>query len=476
MQKRRSLVVFFVVLLVNGVFLALLPAQTPTFVSGNTGADGAFNPTTNTTLTLPPNGVFNFTTVNIPAGINVTFTKNAANTPVIILATGDVTITGQILLNGTDAVTVTPGEGGPGGFRGGEGGLIDTIGIGGNGLGPGGGLPGTTVMAGPLGSAGGGGGFGSTGSPSTGGAPGGPSYSNASILPSLGGSGGGGGRSITTGRGGGGGGGAGSILIASSTKISFSNGVLSANGGNGANLDTFAGGGGGGSGGGIRLIANTIEGSGRLEAVGGRGGVSGVGREFGGAGGNGRIRLEAFKLTFLSGTTPTYTSSTPGPVFIPAPAPTLNFTSVKGVAVPSAPVGSYSSPDITLPASTTNPITVALAASNIPGGTSVEVSSIPQFGSKTTTTVILSGTTNSSTATASINIVLDKVNVLSAQVTFIQTASLMFPEIDGEKVELAMLTSTLGQGSMLTYVTVSGREHHADQLGVWPLIRVDSRR
>jgi len=70
------------------------------FDSGSTGADGAFNPTTNTVLQLPPDGVFNFTTVNIPAGVAVTFKKNANNTPVYILATGDVTIAGTISVNG----------------------------------------------------------------------------------------------------------------------------------------------------------------------------------------------------------------------------------------------------------------------------------------------------------------------------------------------------------------------------------------
>src|SRR3989304_1149591 len=64
------------------------------FSSGSTGADGAFTPTGNTTRTLPPSGVFNFTTVNVPAGVTVTFTRNATNTPVTLLATGAVTVAG----------------------------------------------------------------------------------------------------------------------------------------------------------------------------------------------------------------------------------------------------------------------------------------------------------------------------------------------------------------------------------------------
>src|SRR5262245_14003597 len=71
------------------------PAPAQTFTSGSTGADGAFNPPTGTTtLTLPPGGVFNFTTINIPAGATVRFTRNASNTPVTMLASGNVTIGG----------------------------------------------------------------------------------------------------------------------------------------------------------------------------------------------------------------------------------------------------------------------------------------------------------------------------------------------------------------------------------------------
>jgi len=68
------------------------------FSSGSTGADGTFAPTQNTALALPANGIFNFTTVNIPAGVTVTFQNNGTNTPVTILATGDVTIAGTIAL------------------------------------------------------------------------------------------------------------------------------------------------------------------------------------------------------------------------------------------------------------------------------------------------------------------------------------------------------------------------------------------
>lgn len=107
-----------------------------TFSSGSTGADGAFAPAATTTVTLPPDGILNYTTVTIPAGVTVTFTRNAADTPVTLLATGDITVAGTIRVDGgpsTSARNKTPG--GPGGFPGGLGGTPPT-----GGAGPGGGL------------------------------------------------------------------------------------------------------------------------------------------------------------------------------------------------------------------------------------------------------------------------------------------------------------------------------------------------
>ena len=116
--------------LVTAVF-GVSPALAQTFNSGSTGVDGAFNPPTGTTtLALPQSGVFNFTTVNIPLGATVRFTRNATNTPVTILASGNVTITGIIDIRGADGgfskvgtsvAGSSGGAGGPGGFDGGSG-------------------------------------------------------------------------------------------------------------------------------------------------------------------------------------------------------------------------------------------------------------------------------------------------------------------------------------------------------------------
>src|SRR5688500_20367247 len=60
------------------VFLAGIVLSTPlsaqTFVSGSTGADGALNPAANITIPLPPSGILNFTTINIPSNVTVNFT------------------------------------------------------------------------------------------------------------------------------------------------------------------------------------------------------------------------------------------------------------------------------------------------------------------------------------------------------------------------------------------------------------------
>src|SRR6266550_9154022 len=71
-----------------------------TFSSGSTGSDGPFSPATSQSIVVPDSGVFNFTTVNIPTGVTITFTRNLTNKPMTILASGDVVIAGTINLDG----------------------------------------------------------------------------------------------------------------------------------------------------------------------------------------------------------------------------------------------------------------------------------------------------------------------------------------------------------------------------------------
>jgi hypothetical protein len=428
--------------MISLLFLVSL-ASAGTFSSGSTGADGAFNPTANTEVQLPADGILNYTTVNILSGVTVTFKKNSNNTPVYILATGDVTISGTISVNGSSASGIYPGEGGVGGFGGGHGGVQNTYG--GRGLGHGGGNPGTSLLysawSGYYGDGGGGGGFGSSGGSNQAGGSG--TYGNERLIPMIGGSGGGGGRSYSY-TGTGGGGGAGAVLIASSGTISVT-GTITANGGNGATATYTGGSGGSGSGGAIRLIANTISGNGTISANGGTHSA---------AGGNGRIRIETYNLTRTSGTSPTYSFGKPGSVFV-ANTPSLQITSIGGTSVPSGAEGSYLTPDITLSSSTTNPVSIGISAANIPVGTSVSVYAMPQFGSASSASVTLSGTDSSSTATASLSISTSYTSVIMAWTTFtVQTA--MYYE--GEKIEKVKVAATMGKGSEVTYITESGKE------------------
>jgi hypothetical protein len=384
-------------------------ALAQTFSSGSSGADGAFTPTTNTTLTPPANGVFNFTTISIPSGVTVRFTRNAANTPVTLLATGNVTIVGTLdvsAANGGSVVDGTflgsnAGAGGPGGFDGGSGANGVAATVGGTGLGPGGGGPGA------------GAGYAATGgivSPT--GTPGAP-YGNAELLPLIGGSGGGGGDATlgTTSAGGGGGGGA--ILIASSGTITLT-GTINARGGSGGGGNNP---GGGGSGGAIRLIATTITGAGGTLDVRGGSGNSGIGIASGG-GSVGRVRLEAYTNSAIVNV-----NAVPPSVALPsavalANGPTLTITTIGGVATPATPTASFSAPDVTLPAAIANPVTLTLSGTNIPPGTPVTVVVSGQTGGSIAVSTTLGGTLASTRATAAVTIPTNRPCVVTASATF----------------------------------------------------------
>ncbi len=442
------------------VALALLWVSTAwaqTFSSGSTGADGAFAPTATTTLALPPDGVFNFTTVTIPAGVTVSFTPNSANTPVTILATGDVTVAGTLSVSGANGaapsssgpVVNAGGAGGPGGFAGGNGGARGGTSAPSAGQGPGGGAAASVSAA----------------SSAAYGAP----ISFVTLLPLFGGSGGGGGNGDAgaTLAGGSGGGGGGALVIASSTKLVVT-GVIRANGGNGGTntVSSCTVMGGAGSGGAIRLVAPQVTGGGTIQATGGTTVCTGTG-------GSGRIRLEAFALGFSGTSTPAASvSAAPGPVTTASnPAlvnlPTLSISSVGGVAVPANPGGSYTAADVSLPQGTTNPVPVTLTASNIPVGTIFTVRLIPQAGNSTTVSSGSStGTFSSSTATANVTFPSGQVSVLNASASFTLPALVagLYPLIDGEPVERVMVAAAYGEPSKVTLITRSGKEIPAEQV------------
>jgi hypothetical protein len=313
--------------------------------------------------------VFKYTTIDIPAGVTVTFSNHPKNPPVVWLASGDVSIAGKVSLNGDDGgdESVPPffAQPGPGGFEGGQRGETAHGILRAAGCGPGGG---------PLWEAccGLGGGYGTVGDGPSGN-PGGDPYGNEFIMPLIGGSGGGAGDPYGVGRGGGAGGGA--VLIASAGDITLdSTGLIEANGGGAPNHA------GAGSGGAIRLIANTISGDGALDAFKGYGGENG---------GWGRIRVEAITFGLTDPGSPTWESGTPGPVFPPADAPTLRVTSVDydvdGVpeshAVPPDPDAGIMTSDVSI--STLEAVTIHIEAINVPAETTVDVIVVPDHGQRT---------------------------------------------------------------------------------------------
>jgi hypothetical protein len=426
------------------------PALGQTFSSGSTGTEGAFTPTANTTLIVPDSGVFNFTTVTIPSGITVRFARGHGNAPVMLLASGNVTIAGTIDISGTNGGNAASGTllgsnaglGGPGGFDGGNGsnGIASTVG--GTGLGPGGGGPGT------------GAGFATAGAVvSATGTPGSP-YGNEELLPLIGGSGGGGGGAVLGSTSAGGGGGGGAIVIASSATLTLT-GTINARGGNGGSGNNP---GGGGSGGAIRLVAGTITGAnGALDVRGGLGG-SGIGIGAGG-GSAGRLRVEAHTNTASLNVNTVAPSVAPPSAVALGNAPALTITSIGGVPTPTAPAGSFSTPDVTLPAAVSNPVIVTLAAANIPPGTSVIVTVKGQTGGSAAVTAALTGTASSSTASTSITLPENQPSIVMATATFMLAAVGSAPlYADGEVVDRVRVSTVDGGVSETVWITQTGRE------------------
>ncbi|MEW5850436.1 MAG: hypothetical protein AB2A00_16750 [Myxococcota bacterium] len=239
------------------------PALAADIVTGTPAGPLVMN--SDMTIDLPPDGVLRYTTITINGG-TLRFRKNSLNTPVYLLATGDVYIAGSIDVSGNSGSATAGGEGGPGGYNGGHptyGGLPA-----GAGHGPGGGAPGdasggSTNMGGAA--------FGTT--PTTSRPANGTVYGTPLLVPLVGGSGGGGSNVI--GRSGGGGGG-GAILIASNTKIDH-RGAIHANGAYG-NVDCSLNYSNHGSGGGVRLVAPVVTGGGYVYIRGSDCQNAGVGR------------------------------------------------------------------------------------------------------------------------------------------------------------------------------------------------------
>ncbi len=219
------------------------------FNSGSTEALGDLVITNDTVLEMPPDGVFNCKSFQIVSNAYLSFHRNPLNTPVYILASGDILIDGRIDVSGGGGSAANGGLGGPGGFNGGKPGSGDIPP--GAGFGPGGGKGGTGFDSNRPDSAGSG--TYKAVSVYSGSTRKGAPYGTPVLIPLVGGSGGGGTFGVP---GVGGGGGGGALLIASSTKIAFGASAQLISVGGPRTVDFN-----GGSGGAVRVVAPTIVGT-----------------------------------------------------------------------------------------------------------------------------------------------------------------------------------------------------------------------
>ncbi len=375
--------------------LLLAAAHVHAQLVSSDGSDGTFSPTSSVTIDLRAavpaawdspglgNGVydkakwavvFKYASVNIPAGVTVTFKNHSANAPIVWLVQGDVNISGNVIVDGEgdrgDGGLSLPG---PGGFRGGSA-ILNSMPVS-AGLGPGGGsVSNSGVLAGD-------GSFGTVGF----GSLAGPTYNTAQILPLVGGSGGAGSPAgLYPGRGGGAGGGA--ILIASSGTITL-NGTVSANGGLSIAYS-------GGSGGAIRLIATAFAGIGTLSAH----PIN--------TGGMGRIRVETNTNSWLGNSFPDASFDVPGTtaqIWPASTAPSLRIVQVGGQAAPDDPHASFDFSDVTL--ANSGPVVVQIYATNVPLTWFVKLRMVPRRGDDLyTTATFVSGNDVASVWQATVNL------------------------------------------------------------------------
>lgn len=277
--------------------------------------------------------VFKYSSVTIDEGCTVRFSNHPANPPVYWLVSGDVTINGELNLDGANgqdsfssgtAVCAVPG---PGGFAGGLSMTYDSQAslsyYGGGGYGPGGGV--SQKYYNYTGVVGAGGSHASRGTSQsdkynsvTSTTTSGPIYGEDSLVPLVGGSGGAGyngeHESYTTLAGGGSGGaGGGAICIAAKGKVALAGSILARGGRGGGytnNSSSFYFMGGCGSGGAVRIVAETVEGSGTIDVSSFGGTTTSLTKDVGttiryienrSIGAPGRVRLDASLVTLCGG-------------------------------------------------------------------------------------------------------------------------------------------------------------------------------
>lgn len=358
------------------------------FNLGSNGSYGAMNITAATTLLVPPDGIFHCTTITFGPSGSLRFSKNAANTPVYLLATGDITFSGGngqdvINVSGFAGIGVAAGAGGPGGFDGGQGGDEP-----GDGAGPGGGAWGWVGDVGPWGAKPtelpyrGAAGYSNRPTNPNQSVTGGAKYGNALLIPIVGGSGGGGAKANTLQYSWGGGGGGGAIVIASNTRIIFPTGsqynTIQATGGagtQGGNSPAY----GGGSGGAVRLVAPEIRGNADVR-------IRPAGTQGPEGGGMGRVRVDAinrgsFQVIDNDGLSSQYASYGSNMIVFPPNFPTLKIKQVGTTNIAETQVDPVF---VLFPAGSAESQTVKVAVKDFNTTVPLRAVVTPQNGSKAT--------------------------------------------------------------------------------------------
>jgi plastocyanin len=293
--------------------------------------------------------VYKYSSVNIPAGVTVTFKNHPSHAPVVWLVQGSVNIAGTVSVNGKNGVVgtdgLTPTEPGPGGFRGGANGPSGQ----GAGLGPGGGNNGGCNTV----------------------------YGNPQILPLIGGSGSSGANGASGASGGG------AIMIAATGAIQITGSVSALRG---TSTDRVS------SGGAIKLIADSVSGTGSLNAA-----------------TSGRVRIEANALAGTIVSTPSTIAVAPGttPTLFPsAGSPTVKIVSVDGELAPADPTAPLdSSADIGIQKNT--PVTIVLETRNFAtAGAVVSVRIANKYGGASTVNAALQGGGTTALSTWTVNTTL----------------------------------------------------------------------
>lgn len=372
------------------------------FDSGSDGSDGALIlPAGQGTIVFDPrdtvrwgkvldpdgDGVYHFTTITIGSGTTLKLSGDKVNKPVHFLASGAITISGDLNLDGGGWTAPTqlhlrrqvpiPGSGG---YAGGAGGRI-------------GGEP-ATAGEGP----GGGSGGVTSGSTQYGAlcnsthicGKGGTFTGNRYLVPMIGGSGGEGARS-SDGTFYSGGAGGGAILLASSASITVTGNIYA----RGGDADR----GGAGAGGAIRLVAPTLTGTGGFDVRTPR--TAGAN-----AGTNGWVRLEGFQISnsFAFGAGPAFhTRGAPVDAVTLRPSGSVRVAAIGGISLPIYPSGTFALPDAAI--NSADPVDIDIEATGIPPGTVVILRVTPDTPEDPATVSLpevqatLQGTMQQSTAT-----------------------------------------------------------------------------